>query len=43
MAVVAAFSLAIYYWAMYSKLPRDKMLALVAVQKSEPEPASNFE
>jgi amino acid transporter len=43
MVVVAAFSLAIYYWAMYSKLPRDKMLALVAVQKSEPEPASNFE
>jgi amino acid transporter len=41
--VVAAFSLAIYYWAMYSKLPRDKMLALVSVQQSEPEPASNFE
>jgi amino acid transporter len=41
--IVAAFSLAIYYWAMYSKLPRDKMLALVAVQKEEPEPASNFE
>jgi len=43
MLIVAGFSLAIYYWAMYSKLPRDKMLALVAVQKSEPEPASNFE
>jgi amino acid transporter len=41
--IVAAFSLAIYYWAMYSKLPRDKMLALVAVQNEEPEPASNFE
>jgi amino acid transporter len=41
--IVAAFSLAIYYWAMYSKLPRDKMLALVAVQQSEPEPEPNFE
>ena len=38
--VVAAFSLAIYYWAMYTKLPRDKMLALVAVQQSEPEPSA---
>ena len=34
--VVAAFSLAIYYWAMYSKLPREKMLALVSVQQAEP-------
>ena len=30
--VVAAFSLAIYYWAMYSRLPREKMLALVEDQ-----------
>jgi amino acid transporter len=37
--VVAAFSLAIYYWAMATKLPRDEMLSLVGRQGSEaPEP-----
>jgi amino acid transporter len=36
--VVAVFSLAIYYWAMYSRLPREKMLALVEEQSHEPEP-----
>jgi len=30
--VVAAFSVAIYYWAMYSRLSRDEMLALVNKQ-----------
>ena len=30
--VVAVFSLAIYYWAMYSRLPREEMLALVNEQ-----------
>jgi amino acid transporter len=33
--VVAAFSLAIYYWAMYTKLPREEMLALVDRQAGE--------
>src|SRR6201995_4859912 len=36
--VVAVFSLAIYYWAMYSRLPKEKMLALVEEQAHEPEP-----
>jgi amino acid transporter len=37
--VVAGFSLAIYYWAMATKLPRDEMLSLVGRQGSEaPEP-----
>src|SRR6185437_11935992 len=35
--VVAAFSLAIYYWAMYSKLPRAEMLELVERQSGEQE------
>jgi amino acid transporter len=34
--VVAVFSLAIYYWAMYSRLPREEMLALVNEQAHEP-------
>ena len=33
--VVAAFSLIIYYWAMYSRLPREEMMALVEKQASE--------
>ena len=33
--VVAAFSLAIYYWAMYSKLPQAEMLELVDRQAAE--------
>jgi amino acid transporter len=36
--VVAVFSLAIYYWAMYSRLPREKMLELVEEQAHEPAP-----
>jgi amino acid transporter len=32
MVVVAVFSLAIYYWAMYTRLPRDEMLNLVERQ-----------
>src|ERR1700742_3702176 len=37
--VLAALSLPIYYWAMYSRLPRDEMLALVNRQPHEaPEP-----
>jgi len=35
--VVAAFSLAIYYWAMYTKLPREEMLELVDRQSDEQE------
>jgi amino acid transporter len=35
--VVAAFSLAIYYWAMYTKLPREEMLDLVNRQSGEQE------
>jgi amino acid transporter len=33
--VVAGFSLFIYYWAMYTKLPKDEMLRLVNRQASE--------
>jgi amino acid transporter len=33
--VVAGFSIAIYYWAMYSRLPREKMLELVNRQAAE--------
>jgi amino acid transporter len=36
--VVAGFSLAIYYWAMYSRLPRETMLELVNEQAHEPAP-----
>ena len=32
MLVTAVFSLAIYYWAMRTKLPREEMLALVNKQ-----------
>jgi len=35
--VVAAFSLAIYYWAMFTKLPREEMLLLVNAQAGEQE------
>jgi len=35
--VVAVFSLAIYYWAMYTKLPREEMLNLVGRQSGEQE------
>jgi amino acid transporter len=35
--VVAGFSLAIYYWAMWTKLPRDEMLNLVNRQAGEQE------
>jgi amino acid transporter len=37
MVVVAGFSLIIYYWAMYTKLPRDEMLQLVNRQAGEQE------
>jgi amino acid transporter len=37
MVVVAGFSLIIYYWAMYTKLPRDEMLKLVNRQAGEQE------
>jgi amino acid transporter len=37
MLVVAAFSLAIYYWAMYTRLPREEMLLLVNRQSGEQE------
>ena len=35
LVIIAAFSLAIYYWAMYVKLPSSEMLALVEAQSSE--------
>jgi hypothetical protein len=35
--VVAAFSVAIYFWAMRTKLPRDEMLTLVNKQGGEEE------
>ena len=37
MLVVAAFSVAIYLWAMRTKLPRDEMLLLVNAQSGEEE------
>jgi hypothetical protein len=33
--VVAAFSVAIYFWAMHSRLPREEMLDLVNKQAAE--------
>jgi amino acid transporter len=35
MVIIAAFSLGIYYWALYTKLPREEMLALVNAQSAE--------
>jgi hypothetical protein len=32
MLIVAAFSLVIYFWAMYQRLPREEMLKLVGAQ-----------
>jgi hypothetical protein len=37
MVVVAGFSLAIYYWAMATKLPREEMQLLVSRQGGEEE------
>jgi amino acid transporter len=37
MLIVAAFSVAIYFWAMATKLPRDEMLLLVNKQGGESE------
>jgi amino acid transporter len=37
MLIVAAFSLAIYFWAMRTRLPRDEMLLLVNRQAGEQE------
>ncbi len=36
-AIVAVFSLVIYYWAMRTKLPREEMLTLVNAQAGEQE------
>src|ERR1039457_1860875 len=38
MGVVAVFSLVIYFWAQYTRLPRDEMEALVARQAEQPAP-----
>ena len=38
MLTVAIFSVVIYYWAMYAKLPRDEMLLVVSQQSGEPDP-----
>jgi uncharacterized membrane protein len=35
LVVIVAFSLGIYYWAMYTKLPREEMLELVNEQSAE--------
>ena len=35
LVIIAAFSLGIYYWALYTKLPREEMLALVNAQAAE--------
>jgi amino acid transporter len=40
MAVVAVFSLGIYYWARAVRLPRHEMMELVSRQSAAPEPAS---
>jgi amino acid transporter len=37
MLIVAGFSLAIYYWAMYTRLPREETLLLVNRQSGEQE------
>ncbi len=37
MLVVALFSLVIYYWAQYAKLPRDEMEKIVGQQSGAPE------
>jgi len=43
LVVVAAFSVAIYYWAMATRLPREEMLALVEEQAEKgPEPMSDI-
>jgi len=41
MLVVTAFSLAIYYWAMFTRLPREEVLELIAKQSAEPEQAAS--
>jgi amino acid transporter len=38
MLVVAAFSLVIYYWAQYAKLPREEMQLIVSQQSGGPDP-----
>jgi amino acid transporter len=38
LALVAVFSLVIYYWAIATRLPREEMLELVSKQGAEPEP-----
>jgi len=35
MVIIAAFSLVIYFWAMYQRLPREEMLNLVGRQHGE--------
>ncbi len=38
MVIVAAFSLVIYFWAMFTRLPREEMLNLVERQSGEEPP-----
>jgi amino acid transporter len=42
MLVVAVFSIVIYYWAMYSRLPREEMLGLVAAQSEQDDPLADI-
>jgi amino acid transporter len=41
MVIIAAFSLVIYFWAMYQRLPREEMLRLVGAQ-SGVEPGERY-
>jgi hypothetical protein len=38
MLVVAIFSVVIYYWAQYTKLPREEMQMIVSQQSGAPDP-----
>jgi amino acid transporter len=42
MLVVIIFSLVIYFWAMYSRLPREEMLELVAAQGQMDDPLADI-
>jgi hypothetical protein len=37
MVAVAGFSLIIYYWAIFTRLPREEMMELVAKQSAAPD------
>ena len=37
MVIVAVFCLVIYYWAIFTRLPREEMMELVAKQSAAPD------